>query len=81
MVNAPTGQHIFSLPASVERTCRNPCTMTIGTMGVGYQTRRARNPQEPSANLGEIAVDEYATSLSRMTGPGFVPLALFEDPR
>src|SRR5271154_6426519 len=38
-------------------------------VGVGYQTRRARNPQEPSGNLGEIAVDEYATSLARMTGP------------
>jgi hypothetical protein len=49
-------------------------------VGVGYQTRRARNPQEPSANLGEIAVDEYATSLARMTGPTFVPLVLFEDP-
>jgi hypothetical protein len=49
-------------------------------VGVGYQTRRARNPQEPSSNLGEIAVDEYATALARSTGPGFVPLVLFEDP-
>jgi hypothetical protein len=49
-------------------------------VGVGYQTRRARNPKEPSGNLGEIAVDEYATSLARTTGPSFVPLVLFEDP-
>jgi hypothetical protein len=49
-------------------------------VGVGYQARRARNPKEPSGNLGEIAVDEYATALARATGPGFVPLVLFEDP-
>jgi hypothetical protein len=42
--------------------------------------RRARNPREPSSDLGEIAVDEYATTLARSTGPGFVPLVLFEDP-
>lgn len=49
-------------------------------VGVGYQTRRARNPQTPSRDLGEIAVDEYATSLARHTRPNFVPLVLFEDP-
>jgi len=49
-------------------------------VGVGYQTRRALNPLEPSGNLGEIAVDEYATVLAQRTGPGFVPLVLFEDP-
>jgi hypothetical protein len=49
-------------------------------VGVGYQTRRARNPQEPGGNLGEIAVDEYATALAHSTAPGFVPLVLFEDP-
>ena len=49
-------------------------------VGVGYQTRRARNPREPSSDPGEIAVDEYATILARSTGPGFVPLVLFEDP-
>jgi hypothetical protein len=47
---------------------------------VGFRTRRARDPRAPSADLGEIAVDEYATSLARRTGPGFVPLVLFEDP-
>ena len=49
-------------------------------VGVGYQTRRARNPGEPSGNLGEIAVDEYVSSLTRATSPGFIPLVLFEDP-
>jgi hypothetical protein len=49
-------------------------------VGVGYQARRARNPNEPGGNLGEIAVDEYATLLAHSTGPSFVPLVLFEDP-
>ncbi len=49
-------------------------------VGAGYQVRRARNPHEPGSNLGEIAVDEYATALARTTGPGFIPLVLFEDP-
>src|SRR5215472_3487877 len=43
-------------------------------VGVGFRTRRARDPGTPSADLGEIAVDEYATSLAHHTGPGFVPL-------
>jgi hypothetical protein len=49
-------------------------------VGVGFQTRRARDPKTPSSNLGEIAVDEYATQLARTTGPSFIPLVLFEDP-
>ncbi len=49
-------------------------------VGVGYKIRRARNPDEPSRNLGEIAVDEYASLLAGTSGPGFVPLVLFEDP-
>jgi len=49
-------------------------------VGVGYQTRRSRDPKTPSGNLGEIAVDEYATALAHGTGPTIVPLVLFEDP-
>ena len=49
-------------------------------VGVGFQARRSRDPKTPSSNLGEIAVDEYATTLAHTTGPGFVPLVLFEDP-
>jgi hypothetical protein len=58
----------------------NQIEIVATTVGVGYQTRRARNPQTPSGDLGEIALDEYATSLARHTGPNFVPLVLFEDP-
>jgi hypothetical protein len=49
-------------------------------VGVGFATRRARDPQTPGGGLGEIAVDEYATALAHSTGPNFVPLVLFEDP-
>lgn len=49
-------------------------------VGVGYQTRRRRDPLTPGGNLGEIAVDEYATTLAATSGPNFVPLVLFEDP-
>jgi hypothetical protein len=49
-------------------------------VGVGYQTRRARDPSTPSGNLGEDAVSEYARALSRTMGQSFVPLVLFEDP-
>jgi hypothetical protein len=49
-------------------------------VGVGFQTRRSRDPTTPSGNLGEIAVDEYATHLALTAPPTFVPLVLFEDP-
>jgi len=49
-------------------------------VGVGFQARRLRDPATPGGNLGEIAVDEYATVLAHTGGPGFVPLVLFEDP-
>jgi hypothetical protein len=73
--NDPEGEVAAAL-----KQLHNQIDIVETNVGVGYQTRRARNPQEPSANLGEIAVDEYATSLARMTGPTFVPLVLFEDP-
>jgi hypothetical protein len=49
-------------------------------VGVGFQVRRARDPNTPGGNLGEIAVDEYATQLALAASPTFVPLVLFEDP-
>ena len=49
-------------------------------VGVGFQTRRLRDPTTPGGNLGEIAVDEYATQLALAASPTFVPLVLFEDP-
>ena len=73
--NDPSGE----VAAGLERL-HNQIEVIETNVGIGYQTRRARNPQEPSGNLGEIAVDEYATILARSTGPGFVPLVLFEDP-
>lgn len=47
-------------------------------VGVGFRTRRARDPSLSSRNLDEIAVDEYATHLDKTTGPSFVPLVLFK---
>jgi hypothetical protein len=49
-------------------------------VGVGFRTRRSRDPTTPSGHLGEIAVDEYATHLALTASPAFVPLVLFEDP-
>jgi hypothetical protein len=49
-------------------------------VGIGFQVRRSRNPDTPGGNLGEIAVDEYATQLALAASPTFIPLVLFEDP-
>lgn len=73
--NDPTGE----VAAAIKRL-HNQIEIVETMVGLGFQTKRSRNPQEPSGNLGEIAVDEYATSLARRTGPSFVPLVLFEDP-
>jgi len=62
------------------RRLHNRIEIIETNVGVGFQTRHARDPSTPSGNLGEIAVDEYATTLAHATGPGFVPLVLFEDP-
>lgn len=66
--------------ASALARLHNQIEIVETTVGVGFQTKRARNPQTSSANLGEIAVDEYAASLARTTSPSFIPLVLFEDP-
>ena len=73
--NDPEGKAAAGL-----RQLHNRVEIVETNVGVGYQTRRARDPRTPSGNLGEIAVDEYATALAHGTGPGFVPLVLFEDP-
>ena len=49
-------------------------------VGLGFQTKVERGETPGSANLGEIAVDEYATRLALHGSPSFVPLVLFEDP-
>jgi hypothetical protein len=58
----------------------NRITIVETNVGVGFQIRRSRNPKTPGGNLGEIAVDEYATHLALTASPTFVPLVLFEDP-
>ena len=50
------------------------------SVGVGFIERRRRNPATRNSNLGEIAVDEYATTLAHTNSASFVPLVLFEDP-
>ncbi len=49
-------------------------------LGFGFRTKIERGEMPSSANLGEIAVDEYATRLALHGSPSFVPLVLFEDP-
>jgi hypothetical protein len=73
--NDPEGQ----VAAGLKRL-HNQVEIIETNVGVGFQARRSRDPNVPSSNLGEIAVDEYATMLAHTTGPGFVPLVLFEDP-
>ena len=50
------------------------------TVGAGFKARRAKDAKVSGKDLGELAVEEYARNLPRATGPGFVPLVLFEDP-
>ena len=48
--------------------------------GLGFRAKRARDPNTPSSNVGELAVNEYAITLARAGGPRFVPLVFYEDP-
>ncbi|MSP01524.1 MAG: hypothetical protein EXR07_10835 [Acetobacteraceae bacterium] len=73
--NDPTGEVAVQLTR-----LHNRIEIIETNVGVGYQARRRRDPQTPSGNLGEIAVDEYATTLAHGTGPSVIPLVLFEDP-
>ena len=74
-VNDPGGQ-----VAAWLRQMGNRIAIMETNVGVGFQTRRSRDPRTPGGNLGEIAVDEYATHLALTASPTFVPLVLFEDP-
>jgi hypothetical protein len=49
-------------------------------VGLGFRVKLGRGETPPGGNLGEIAIDEYATQLARTGSPSFVPLVLFEDP-
>jgi hypothetical protein len=48
--------------------------------GLGFQAKRAKDPLTKSTNVGELAVNEYAMTLARSSGPRFVPLVFYEDP-
>jgi hypothetical protein len=48
--------------------------------GLGFQAKRTIDPNTPSRDLGEYAVNEYAMRLARSGGPNFVPLVFYEDP-
>ncbi len=48
--------------------------------GLGFQAKRAKYPNAPSGSVGELAVNEYAITLRRSSGPRFVPLVFYEDP-
>ena len=73
--NDPKGEVAAGL-----RRLHNQIEIVETNVGVGFQTRLGRDPLTPSGNLGEIAVDEYATMLAHSTGPAFVPLVLLRTP-
>jgi hypothetical protein len=55
--------------------------VTIETfVGKGFQSETEKGNNPASGNLGEIAVDEYASRIALEGSPNFVPLVLFEDP-
>jgi len=73
--NDPKGEVAAGL-----RRLHNQIEIVETNVGVGFQTRLGRDPLTPSGNLGEIAVDEYATMLAHSTGPAIVPLVLLRTP-
>jgi hypothetical protein len=58
----------------------NRLTIVETLVGFGFRAKLALGETPRSGNLGEIAVDEYATQLALAGSPTFVPLVLFEDP-
>lgn len=73
--NDPTGE----IAATLKRL-GNRIEIIETLTGLGFQAKRARDPRTKSINVGELAVNEYAISLARTSGPRFVPLILYEDP-
>jgi hypothetical protein len=73
--NDPTGAAAAGL-----NLLHNQIEIVETYIGLGFQARKARGSEVSGRNLGEIAVDEYATRLAHTTPPSFVPLVLFEDP-
>jgi hypothetical protein len=58
----------------------NRVTIVETLVGFGFRTKLEQGETPWGGNLGEIAVDEYATQLALAASPTFVPLVLFEDP-
>lgn len=73
--NDPKGE----VAASLKRL-HNQIEIVETLIGFAFRTKTERGERPRSANLGEVAVDEYATALAYSSGPNFVPLVLFEDP-
>jgi hypothetical protein len=57
----------------------NRVTIEETLVRVGFQTKVERGEAPASRNLGEIAIDEYATRLALSGSPTFLPVVLFED--
>jgi hypothetical protein len=66
--------------AAMLQRLHNQVEIITTVTGAGFKALRATDPDYPSRNLGEQAVDEYARRVARLQGPAFVPLVLFEDP-
>ena len=62
------------------RRMGNKVNVAETMVGLGFRTKLESGQRPPSRNLGEIALDEYATELALAASPTFVPLVLFEDP-
>lgn len=58
----------------------NNVSIVETNVGLGLKHRRERGETPQTGNLGEIAVDEYATVLARQGSDRLIPLVLFEDP-
>jgi hypothetical protein len=55
----------------------NRITVVETLVGFGFRTKLERGETPRGGNLGEIAVDEYATQLTLAASSTFVPLVLF----
>jgi hypothetical protein len=73
--NDPDGK----IAAALHRL-QNQVVIIPTVTGAGFKALRVANPDYPSKNLGEQAVDEYARSIARLQSPIVIPLVLFEDP-
>lgn len=58
----------------------NLLTTVETTVGLGLAVRRARGETPSTRDFGELAVEDYATSLPYQGEGKMLPLVLFEDP-